>query len=483
MENIKNNLQKAREYEEKNKQIINDEKKPLLHLASPIGWINDPNGFSTFKGEYHLFCQYHPYSKIWGPMHWAHFKSEDMLKWKHLPVALAPDKEYDSFGCFSGTAIEDNGKHILMYTGVIKDEEKERQTQCIAIGDGINYEKLEQNPIIKGDVLPKGSSLVDFRDPKIWKEDDIFYSVVANRAEDGSGQIVLFSSKNLKEWEFKNIILKCNNELGKMWECPDFFEIDNKHFLILSPQEMEQQGLEYHGGNCNVFIAGDYDKDNFIFNKEKIEALDYGLDFYAPQTTLTSDGRRVLVGWMQSWDNHMTLNELGWSGIMSIPRELEYKNDRLYQIPIREIKNHYKQTISVKKSMENEYFEDKRLFSRTFDLEVEINTNNLEEFIINFAKNERYNSKFIYKYKEEMAIFDRNEAGIKKDCLNERKIHIKDISNKLNVRIIIDKYTVEIFLNDGYKTMSSLIYTNIDANEISFEVKGKSDIIINQNLF
>ncbi|MDE6181773.1 MAG: glycoside hydrolase family 32 protein, partial [Eubacteriales bacterium] len=376
MHNIKNSLEKARKYELDNINIINDNRKPILHLVSPIGWINDPNGFSMFKGEYHLFCQYHPYSKIWGPMHWAHFKSKDLIKWEHMPVALAPDTNYDSFGVFSGTAIEDNGKHILMYTGVTKDNEKERQTQCIAIGDGTNYEKLEQNPIIKGDVLPKGSSVVDFRDPKIWKEDDIFYSIVANRSEDGSGQIALFSSKNLIDWEFKNIILKCNNELGKMWECPDLFKLDNKDFLILSPQEMEQQGLEYHGGHGNIFVVGNYDKDNFIFNKEKAEALDYGLDFYAPQTTLTSDGRRVLVGWMQSWDNHMTPGEFGWSGIMSIPRELVYKNERLFQIPVKEIENYYKETIIIEKSIENKSFEDERLFSRIFDLNVEIDTHN-----------------------------------------------------------------------------------------------------------
>lgn len=483
MNNINNNLEKARKYELDNIDTINDNKKPILHLASPIGWINDPNGFSMFKDEYHLFCQYHPYSKIWGPMHWAHFKSKDLIKWEHMPVALAPDTNYDSFGVFSGSAIEDNGKHILMYTGVIKDDEKERQTQCIAIGDGINYEKLEQNPIIKGDVLPKGSSLVDFRDPKIWKEDDTFYSVVANRAEDGSGQIALFSSKNLIDWEFKNIILKCNNELGKMWECPDFFKLDNKYFLILSPQEMEQQGLEYHGGHCNVFIVGNYDKDKFIFNKEKTKALDYGLDFYAPQTTFTSDGRRVLVGWMQSWDNHMTPAEFGWSGIMSIPRELVYKNETLFQVPVKEIENYYKDTIIIEKYIENESFEDERLFSRIFDLDVEIDTHNLDEFIINFAKNEKYNTQFIYKHKEELAIFDRNKAGIRKDCLNERKINLKPIDNKLKIRIIVDKYTVEIFLNNGYKTMSSLIYTNMEANQISFDVKGKCNIAINQHLF
>ncbi|WP_317368721.1 glycoside hydrolase family 32 protein [uncultured Tyzzerella sp.] len=483
MENIENNLKKAREYEERNRHIINDERKPLLHLTSPIGWINDPNGFSTFKGEYHLFCQYHVYDKIWGPMHWAHFKSKDMLKWEHLPVALAPDKEYDSFGCFSGTAIEDNGKHILMYTGVIKDEEKERQTQCIAIGDGLNYEKIEQNPVIKGDMLPKGSSLVDFRDPKIFKEDNIYYSIVANRADDGSGQIALFSSEDLKKWEFKNIILKCNNELGRMWECPDLFKLDDKYFLVLSPQEVEPQGFEYHGGNCNVFIVGNYDKEKFIFNKEKVEALDYGLDFYAPQTTLTEDGRRVLVGWVQSWENHITLKELSWSGIMSIPRELEYKNDRLYQVPIREIKNYYKNSISLEKFINNESFEDERLFSRTFDLNINLDTDNLEEFTINFAKNAKYNSKFIYKCKEELAIFDRNNAGIRKDCLNERKVKLALVNNKLNVRIIVDKYTVEIFLNDGYKTMTSLIYTDINANQISFDVKGSTNLSIEQNIF
>ena len=90
MNNIKYNLEKARKYEVENMDIINDDKKPLIHLSSPIGWINDPNGFSVFKDEYHLFCQYHPYSKAWGPMHWAHFKSKDLIKWEHLPVALAP---------------------------------------------------------------------------------------------------------------------------------------------------------------------------------------------------------------------------------------------------------------------------------------------------------------------------------------------------------------------------------------------------------
>lgn len=143
--------------------------------------MNDPNGFCFYKGEYHLFYQYHPYDAHWGPMHWGHAVSKDLLHWTHLPAALAPDSDYDQDGCFSGSAMAlPDSRLMLMYTGVKKEvlpDEKVvvKQTQCLACGDGINFVKYSQNPVLTENDLPEGGSSADFRDPKIFKAADGSY--------------------------------------------------------------------------------------------------------------------------------------------------------------------------------------------------------------------------------------------------------------------------------------------------------------------
>jgi beta-fructofuranosidase len=174
-------LRKAREYEaEKREQARNA--LPVYHVTGGIGWINDPNGFSVYQGEYHLFFQYYPYDVTWGPMHWGHVKTKDFVRWEFLPAALAPDAPYDKDGCFSGSAVESpDGRQILLYTGVRKTETgDEFQTQCVAVGDGADYEKTAQNPVIDASMLPPGGSHVDFRDPKLWREGEGYRAVAAN---------------------------------------------------------------------------------------------------------------------------------------------------------------------------------------------------------------------------------------------------------------------------------------------------------------
>ena len=137
----------ARRYELEKEKKVTKEERPEFHLSSRIGWMNDPNGFSYYNGKYHLFYQYHPYSTEWGPMHWGHAVSEDLLHWQYLPVAIAPDQEYDKDGCFSGSAVTlPDGRHLLMYTGVRREKQpdgtvRDVQTQCLAVGDGIEYKK------------------------------------------------------------------------------------------------------------------------------------------------------------------------------------------------------------------------------------------------------------------------------------------------------------------------------------------------------
>ena len=181
-------LQKARDFEEQYSPYVPEEERAMFHVTGGIGWINDPNGFSVYKGEYHLFFQYHPYKPIWGPMHWGHVKTRDFIRWERLPVALAPDMPYDKDGCFSGSAVElPDGRQLLMYTGVREERQengslKPYQTQCLAVGDGVNYEKYEGNPVLTAKNLPKGGSDRDFRDPRIWRDPDGYYAVVGNRA-------------------------------------------------------------------------------------------------------------------------------------------------------------------------------------------------------------------------------------------------------------------------------------------------------------
>ena len=172
---ISQTLREARKYEDTMETRITAEERPEYHLCARVGWMNDPNGFSYYKGEYHLFYQYHPYDSVWGPMHWGHAVSKDLLHWDYLPAALAPDSVYDKDGCFSGSSVElPDGRQLLLYTGVVKQQQpdggfKEIQTQCVATGDGRDYEKYAANQVLKEKDLPMGGRRYDFQDPKVWR--------------------------------------------------------------------------------------------------------------------------------------------------------------------------------------------------------------------------------------------------------------------------------------------------------------------------
>jgi beta-fructofuranosidase len=471
-------LKNARNYEKKAIKQIPEGVKPSFHVCAPVGWINDPNGFSLYKGEYHLFYQYHPYKTVWGPMYWGHSKSKDFIKWEQLPCAIAPDTSYDGQGCFSGSAVEHDGKHILMYTGILNIEQEDgtrllRSTQCIAIGDGFNYKKLDSNPVITSDLLPEGSSKEDFRDPKIWKEGEDFYAVVGSKSEDAGGQIVLFTSKDTNKWNFVSAVDSSNNKYGKMWECPDFFNINSKQVLLISPTEMMAEGLEFHNGNNTIYILGDYDRMVHKLIRERVAAIDYGLDFYAPQTIETADGRRIMVAWMQSWDNYITPPSFKWSGLMTIPRELHVENGLLYQNPIREIEKYYQKKVKYNAITVNGEKELDGIKGRQFDMTVELETGDYEEFAVRLAADDKCYSVLYYNPKENMVTFDRTYSGLRKDIIHKRSMYVKEQDGKIKLRILMDKYSVEVFVNDGEQAMTSLIYTSMEMDQIRFLSKGE----------
>ena len=467
-------LNKVNTYIRENR--IPKDELPVFHVTPPCGWMNDPNGFSVYQGKTHLFYQFHPYSEVWGPMHWGHCETADFVKWTELPVALAPDQNYDEAGCFSGSGIETEAGHLLVYTGVIEKElngEKiTYQNQCIAIGDGKNYIKIEQNPVATGEMLPKNCSREHFRDPKIWIEDDGYYMVVGNKTIEGTPQVVLFHSEDLKKWKFVSVLAKDNEgKLGTMWECPDFFCLDGEYVLITSPTDMCAY-QEFHNGNNSVYYMGKYDKNQHEYHYDNVYSLDDGLDFYAPQTMLASDGRRIMIGWMQSWDSNIRPNGQKWSCMMTLPRELRIQNGKILQSPVRELEKYYSNPVCYEKNEISGTCRLEGISGRVLDMTVEILSGDYQEFTICFAQNKRYHTRFTY-YKEKNAVeIDRTYSGMVRDALASRKVAVKNPSDTVIIRIILDKYSAEIFVNDGSQVLSTTFYTPLEAGEISFVCDG-----------
>lgn len=280
------------------------------HLMAEFGWMNDPNGFIQYNGQYHLFYQHYPYKSVWGPMHWGHAVSRDLMKWDYLPIALAPDGEFDQDGCFSGSAIEQNGKLVLMYTGhVVTGPDKDqdyKQSQGIAVSeDGVTFEKWEGNPVIGYDAIPDTISRKDFRDPKVFRHEGQYYAVLGSNDAKGNGLVLLYRSEDLKSWTYVNVLAVSDGRFGDNWECPDLFPLGGRHVFMLSPQRMPAQGEAYRNLHSTMYGIGDFNSAAGTFTAERYAQVDHGFDFYAPQSTLDDKGRRIVIGWMDMWESEM----------------------------------------------------------------------------------------------------------------------------------------------------------------------------------
>jgi beta-fructofuranosidase len=480
---MSNKLDKAREYEAKKEKAIPEEQRPIFHLTPRCGWMNDPNGFSTYKGEYHLFYQYYPYDTVWGPMHWGHARSRDLITWEYLPAAMAPDTDYDGDGCFSGSAVEmEDGKQLLVYTGVNKvqaesGEIHEYQTQCVAVGDGVNYTKYEGNPVITADALPAGAGKFDFRDPKVWRENGKYYMVVGNKTEDKDGQILQFVSDDGFKWTYDKLVIKNNHRFGVMWECPDYFSLDGKQLLLTSPQDMLPEELEFHNGNGTLCVIGEFD-DKGDFCEENCQAIDYGIDFYAPQTILTDDGRRVMIGWMQNWDTcGIRRDDFPWFGQMSLPREISLKNNKLIQKPIREIENYYGKRISRQNVLVSDSVSLSSIEGRCIDMTINVRSSgediSYKKFELRFADNGKAYSTIEYDPELNIVKIDRKHSGSRRAIVHQRRCRVSGGKGSIKLRLILDRYSCELFINDGEQVMSMVVLTDIRAEGISFKAVGE----------
>lgn len=474
-------LYEANEFIEANKDRINTEYRLNYHLMGEFGWINDPNGFIQFNSRYHVFFQHYPYEAIWGPMHWGHAASEDLVKWSYLPIVLAPDSEFDKDGCFSGSSIEVNGKLNLIYTGHIYTDEKKiggyRQVQCLAKSeDGVNFTKPLVNPIIDTYEIPKIISNVDIRDPKVIKINDIYYMLLGSNDNYNHGVVAIYKSVDLLHWDFINVLAISDGNMGICWECPDLFKIGGKEVLMVSPQYMKPQGNDYNNLHSTIYMIGDLQIYEGIFKFKEYYPVDYGFDFYAPQTIIDDKGRRILIAWMDMWESKMPTQDRGdnWAGAMTLPREVLIYNEKLFFRPIQEISNYRKNEYKIQGvKLIHEKLMD--ITGDSYEIIVIFEVQNSSEFGIKLRVSEKEETVLSYKVNNNIFSFNRDKSGI--GPMGIRNTEVKLIDNKLKLQIFVDKCSVEVFINDGEKTMTGRIYPGSDATSIKLFSRGECNIV------
>ena len=279
--------------------------KLALHLQPERGWINDPNGLCYFQGKYHAFFQHNPKAPVWDTMHWGHAVSEDLLHWEELPIALYPDQPYESGqGCFSGSAVEKDGRLYLFYTAV---DSRLAQTQCLAwTDDGQHFTKYPGNPILPQSPIDPASR--DFRDPKVFPWKDGSYRMVCGVGKEGYAAVVLYRSQDLLHWDYVGPLFK-TREMGPVLECPDLFPLEDKWVLCFSRMDEPR---------CVQFVLGGFDGERFV--PENLQRPALGPNFYAPQSFVDHQGRRILLGWMAPWERPMDQDEVR-RGCLTVPLE------------------------------------------------------------------------------------------------------------------------------------------------------------------
>ncbi|CCG87082.1 beta-fructofuranosidase [Erwinia piriflorinigrans CFBP 5888] len=456
---MKNTLHRANQAQLELKKKVNDRFYPEFHLAPPAGWMNDPNGLVFSRGIYHAFYQHHPYDQHWGPMHWGHMTSSDMIHWKHQPIALAPGDEYDRDGCFSGCAVEDNGVLTLIYTGHVwlkqpGDDSAIREVQCLATSvDGINFSK-------QGVILTPPEGIMHFRDPKVWRQDNRWYMVVGARTQDNTGQVLLYSADSLYQWQFERVLASADNRSGYMWECPDFFRLGDKFMLMFSPQGVAAEGYRYRNLFQSGYLLGKWQPESEFVVEEAFQELDGGHDFYAPQSFLAEDGRRIIFAWMDMWESAMPSKKDFWAGCLTLPRELTLDAEgKVRMNPLRELENLREDRHSLAPAILSNQRYEFSLPVVTGELELTLDSKNshAERYGLELAagENGNYITRLYVDNQSRRLILDRGQSEL--GVTGYRSVPLPE-EDLLELRIFIDRSSIEVFVNQGESCLTSRIY-------------------------
>ena len=443
---------------------MNDIYRPEYHFTPPSNWMNDPNGMVFFDGEYHLFYQYHPHSTVWGPMHWGHAVSTDLIHWQHLPIALYPDEQGM---IFSGSAVVDVnntagfGENALVAIFTYNKDYRETQNLAYSTDRGRTWTKYPHNPVV-----PAPEPLSDCRDPKVFWHEDHWVMLLA--AKD---RVLFLTSSDLKNWHQSGIFGGGYGSTDGVWETPDLFKltVDSTTQTRWVLTVGVGNGASAGGSGTQYFI-GHFDGKNFVSEnpKEVVLWADYGADYYAPQSWNNEPhGRRIMLGWMSNWQYARDVPSEEWRGMFSIPRELSLtataEGVRLVHKPVPEFESlrvngqHWKnQTLHLGEDLLNGFAGD--AFEIIIEFQMHASANS---FGVHIRQGENERTTVGYNPRSEKVFVDRTRSGqsdFHAGFASVHSAHLSPQNEAVCLHIFVDRCSVEVFANDGIATISDLIY-------------------------
>ncbi|MDR6550614.1 glycoside hydrolase family 32 protein [Paenibacillus qinlingensis] len=446
--------------------------RPIYHFLPENNWMNDPNGLLYVNQEYHLFYQYNPYADHWDTMHWGHAKSKDLVHWEHLAIALTPSHELGELHCFSGCAVDHDGVPTILYTSIGAGERSatDGPEQWLATSrDGmLSWEKYRANPVLSlkahGDMQIK-----EWRDPFVWKEGDVWYMVVGGIHED-KGCALIYSSSDLTEWQFLN---KLDEGTEGIWECPNFFKLGNKYVLIYSPAGQ----VKYAIGTWN---------SDYSFTSEIRGVMDCsGSDgFYAPNSMIGPDSRRLLWGWIPEAARGEFKGNAGWAGMQSIPRVLTLAPDETLRM---------EPAVELQILRRNEYrLDNKRILSGNEPLEIHGRALEMTALFHMEADAQPFGIKLLRSPKgeeETVLIFEPEKGKVSIDRLRSSLSEQPDKSrvsgtldftanHDVKVQLFLDHSVLEVFINDTQCLTARIYPTLVSSDGVSLFALGKEDVLL-----
>lgn len=465
--------------------------RPQFHFSPEKKWMNDPNGMLYYKGTYHLYYQYYPEDIVWGPMHWGHATSTDLIHWQHKKIALFPDQ----LGyIFSGSAVMDvnntsglgtkeNPPMIAIYTYHNMEFEKagkiNMQTQGLAysLDEGETWKKYEANPIINN------TTLRDFRDPKVfWNEDTKTWNLVlvaGDRAQ-------FYTSSNLLHWKLESEFGQKNGAHGGVWECPDIFKLkvngtqEEKWMLLVSINPGAP-----NGGSATQYFIGDFDGKTFTTAQKETKWVDNGTDNYAGVTyNDTPNGERVFIGWMSNWNYARNTPTTNWRSAMTLPRTLslsKIKGDYVLQNkPVTQFDQQLSTAFSKEKIEIKKGSEKTLNYSNFNQSQIQFKAENKNLKLI-FSNEANDNLILNYDAKKQTFAIDRRHSGkVSFEKSFGEKIHTTPTSNLntkiIDFQIILDWSSIEIFLNGGVYSFTEQIFPNRPYTKLTIQSNDNQEI-------
>jgi beta-fructofuranosidase len=451
-------------------QTKNSEFYPQFHIAPTSGLLNDPNGFSFFNGQWHVFYQTFPFGPVHGLKSWSQAVSDDLIFWKKLGLALLPDSAFDSQGVYSGSAHQINDKLFLMYTGNVRDQIWQRHPYQ----NGAWLNQSGQITKLKYPLIKQPQHTTDhFRDPQLLEKNGKFYALIgAQDKRTLTGKIAVFTSTNLKDWLDLGYLDFYPDDLGYMIECPSLISVNQKPVLIFCPQGLEHEILPYQNIYPNVYLIGeqaDLPKATFT-SQNQLALLDQGFDLYASQAFNAPDGQAYLISWLGLPEISYPTDKENWAHCLSLVKRLTIKNNQLYQEPVPAIKKLRQQQVNLVGQAQTT--QEKILLKQTanqYELQLTFaaNTQGTLYLFRDLAQQTGLKIKFDSGQAAELLV-DRTKAG---QAFNVADGQIRRIilepHQPLSLDIFVDHSVCEIFVNHGKSVFSLRVFPQASANAIS----------------